>query len=770
PARRMLWVAASVARATGDGALEATPALRQAFASVERETRRLFEDDGFGIPRAEAALEPTRQLLYHVAHASADHPALKALHDTFELQQQLPTDSEISHAQGSMSGRNRALLDTVAAAVKEDLLRVKDALDLYLRTGESDLSRLAPQVEALGRVADTLGMLGLGVARGVVEQQREAMVEITEGRRPADEGALLDVAGALLYVDATLDDQVARLGAGDQDAPAQDGLAAGEAGKVLDVLAREAIANFADARQAFVAFIETGWDHAELAEVPRLLREVDGAMQMLELPQPAAFLTGVRRYIEDELIGSRRVPNGRQLDTFADALASLEYYLEALRENRFNRDEILDVTRQSLESLGYWPLPAERRAEAPAEPAAPEIVSEADIERSVAALGGRSPALGLSEPPAAAAPEPVAAPQAPVAPVSGGQGGFEATNDEIDDEIREVFLEEFSEEIDNLDRLLPPWRAQPEDLERLRPIRRVFHTLKGSGRLVGARILGEFSWKVENMLNRVLDGTRPASPAVVAMVDQAFYTLPQLQAALRGDGTVRADLERMQAAADRIAGGDEAMPEDFAALAVPSPTERESATSVQPEPTPEAAGAAPEAAGAIDAFAAGSAEGPEPVPGAERAAAAAPAEEGGADAPGDVGAAAAPVPMDMVPASVDALLREILDAEVAGHLLTVDGWVARATAGEPEATEELLRALHTMNGAFAMTELTSVAQALTPGEGYVKRLIAAGVPASADGVAAVAELADVARAAIAGLHAPRPQVPVVPALAARLAA
>ena len=66
--RRMLWVASTVASAMGDGALAATSALRQAFASVERETRRLFEDDGFGLPRADAALEPTRQLLYHVAH------------------------------------------------------------------------------------------------------------------------------------------------------------------------------------------------------------------------------------------------------------------------------------------------------------------------------------------------------------------------------------------------------------------------------------------------------------------------------------------------------------------------------------------------------------------------------------------------------------------------------------------------------------------------------------------------------------------------------
>src|SRR3546814_16538392 len=95
--------------------------------------------------------------------------------------------------------------------------------------------------------------------------------------------------------------------------------------------------------------------------------------------------------------------------------------------------------------------------------------------------------------------------------------------------------------------MLPVWRERPDDLERLRPIRRVFHTLKGSGRLVGARALGEFSWKVENMLNRVLDGTREASTAVVAMVDQAFYTLPKLLAALRGPPAVGAHPAGIQA-------------------------------------------------------------------------------------------------------------------------------------------------------------------------------------------------------------------------------
>lgn len=44
------------------------------------------------------------------------------------------TEAELDHARGSLSGRNRELLDTVGNAVKEELLRIKDALDLHLRT------------------------------------------------------------------------------------------------------------------------------------------------------------------------------------------------------------------------------------------------------------------------------------------------------------------------------------------------------------------------------------------------------------------------------------------------------------------------------------------------------------------------------------------------------------------------------------------------------------------------------------------------------------
>jgi chemosensory pili system protein ChpA (sensor histidine kinase/response regulator) len=702
--QRMLWVAASMAHAMQAGAVQPGTGLRQAFGGVEREARHLFDGNELQPGRADAVLEPTRQLLYHAAQAG-DHPALQELRQTFDLDAPAPTAEELEHARGSVSGRNRALLDTVAAALKEDLLRVEDALDLHLRTGNRDVAELQPQVESLNRISDTLGMLGLGTARHLVAEQEGALRAIVGGERAAEEGALLDIAGALLFVDASLDDQVARLGT---EAGAED-VIAGESRKVLDVLVREAIANFADARQAFVAFVETNWDHAQLSEVPRLLQEVEGALHILELPVPADYLAGIRRFTQSELIARHRVPNGRQLDTLADALASLEYYLEALREQRPHRDDILEIAQGSLESLGYWPLPPEAPAPIEAAPAG-EVAAETQT-RAEAAPVAPAPEMPVAPPaPVVARPEPSAA--------TAAAGGFDTTSDEIDDEIREVFLEEFEEEIRNLDGLLPPWRAAPEDLEKLRPIRRVFHTLKGSGRLVGAKALGEFSWKVEGMLNRVLDASRPASPAVVAMVDQAFYTLPQLHAALRGEGSISADLAGMEAIADRIAAGEDVF---YSAQQAAAPVEavvEEAPAPVEPEP--------------------------------------------------EVEAAATPVD-DGVPANVDPVLLEILDAEVLGHLATVENWLQDAGAAAP-ASDALLRAVHTMNGAFAMTEVPAITEAVTPAEAYVKRALAAKTVIGAEGIAALAALAAAVQGTVAGLKQPEPRVRRQGELAARFAA
>src|SRR5690606_24556791 len=319
-----------------------------------------------------------------------------------------------------------------------------------------------------------------------------------------------------------------------------------------------------------------------------------------------------------------------------------------------NRDDILDIARNSLEALGYWPVPELEPMPEPApEAAAPlqagtppvaEALGEAPAAQPEATFEAPQPAVPAAPatpPPAPAAPPPPAHAPAPVG--TGTAGGFELTGEQIDDGIREIFLEEFEEEIANLRDMLPEWREAPDDLDRLRPIRRVFHTLKGSGRLVGARTLGEFAWKTENMLNRVLDGSRPPSPAVMALVTQSYETLPQLLSALRGEGSLVADLAAIEAVADRVAAGEEAFNTSTAATAAAAEPEAPAAS----EPAVEAASA--------------------------------PAQEPAGE-----------------PANVDQVLLEILDAEIAGHLVTVDQWLAGARMAPAQADDSLLRAIHTM--------------------------------------------------------------------------
>ena len=68
-----------------------------------------------------------------------------------------------------------------------------------------------------------------------------------------------------------------------------------------------------------------------------------------------------------------------------------------------------------------------------------------------------------------------------------------------------------------------------------------------------------------------------------------------------------------------------------------------------------------------------------------------------------------------------------------------------------------------------MTDVPSITDAMTPAEAYVKRLLVARVVATAEGIDALADLADAARTTMAALQAPAPRVPRFAVLSARLA-
>jgi len=137
-----------------------------------------------------------------------------------------------------------------------------------------------------------------------------------------------------------------------------------------------------------------------------------------------------------------------------------------------------------------------------------------------------------------------------------------ATDDADDGEIIDIFVEEAEEVLQSIDRDLAIWRQRPTDKNALAGIRRGFHTLKGSGRMVKALDLGELAWKVEHMLNRAIDGAVPVTDTMVQLVTASRGAMPKLVEAFksRRKAGIGDELESLMNQADAIAGGQKPAP------------------------------------------------------------------------------------------------------------------------------------------------------------------------------------------------------------------
>ncbi len=668
PARKLWWIASAVVEALRERLLDTSISSKLLFGRLDREVKRLI-DQGERLYSEQPPDDLMRSLLYYVAQAGSGGQRIGQVRSAFNLDDLLPSAEEIDSARGAMGGRNNQLLASVAGALEEELLRVKDALDLFLRGNRSAPETLESELPILDRVADTLGILGMGVQRHEVQAQRATLAEIVAGNLTS-ENVLLDIASGLLRVEQSLQEQRSGVTVRSRPdvKPDEPGRLTGiERQRLIEAALKEAALNLQQSKELFVAELSApvGKQHHDAA---LMMRDVAGALRLLEFDAAADRTLALAGFLYQAADNPQPLGN-EQVVAYADALSGVEYYLELVADHQGHEDQRLETITDAITRLGHWPPVVSLRE-----------LFDGSINVSPTPAATTLEATGLvavpDTPPEAVSPvesglvaenEELDAPDAALAtvelePTLGrmrefvAEAGYAFGESSADDDIRDTFLDELVEEIGQLEVQLPLWRQSPDDLERLRSIRRSFHTIKGSGRMVGAKLLGEFAWQVENMLNRVLNGQRPVSAGVMGLVEQAASTLPEFHAALCGDLRPRRDIAGIMAVAQMLAEGQEPR---------------------------------------IDAII--------PLAAVEDTGAAGDSDDGG---------------------DFDPVLMEILRSEVAGHLGVIDTYLqdARDNWALAPVPEHLLRAVHTLNGAFGAVELSNVIAVTMPFEAYVRRL------------------------------------------------
>ena len=791
---RLLWVADGLVECLIDGGLDSSVSVKLLLGQLDRQFKKII-DRGEHALNIEPPSELLKNILYYVATSRSRGELAGGIKQAFNLDEILPDIGSLEQARADMAAPNAALMSTVSSVLMEDLLKVKDNLDMFVRSGDRDIRELEPLKETLSHIADTLGMLGLGIQRESVQQQIESISAMQAGNKEVDDNGLMEMAGAMLDLENSLNEITAARAANIKAEKGVDEVSShlmqdAEQQKLLQTVVKEAKLELVQVKDAINLFSKHPADPSLLEIVPAALDRIKGGISILSLDRAADLLQGCILYIRQNLLEGANVSEPDTLDSLADAISSIEYYLESLAGRWGQPDAILDVAEYSLRQLQgdndgkpnddlvtlselHQPL-LDETASSPSEPGdendtlidipAPDSAAdelndqtitetiefpsedetlhdlsltdlpqpdaiaedEADLDdESLHTLTldiegfdsveeaveieeeavADSEALSIAEPEDSDSEQTETSASADISPSEPVAAAKPAVMEEIDEEIIGIFLEEAEEVYTELTKLLPGWRQNPDDEAVLADLRRAFHTLKGSGRLVGALDIGEFAWAYENMLNRVIDRTISPSDSMFDLLEQASQVLPDMFELFKQGAKPDAAILSLIEHANLLSQGE----------SLPG-AEAETADVVEQDTLAE------EAEPEIDS------------------------QE-----------------------QIDPVLLDIYRKEVEVHLLSLQKYVHDWENGRyREPTQALMRALHTLTGSSRTTGVVPVAEICGRFEHYVNELLQLDAQMNADALDLLNDSIDYIRSAIDNLDQAMPEDESNQALMSRL--
>ncbi len=524
------------------------------------------------LAKGDVAIAPrlVQDMLFFCAQAvpvqAADAPTLAAVRQAYGLQRHAPIDYEMRPF-----GRfDPALL---AQARK----RLAAAAETWSALAGGDTHRFKPALDQFAMVGESLTKLHAG--SGVLAQALGQAVEATVRSKAPPSAALgMEVATSVLYLEAAFEeldqadaelaeraallaDRLTAVGQGAQPAPLAPWMEElyhrvsdrQTMGSVVDELRH----TLAEVEQSLDQFFRAPREKVPLAKVAHQLTQMRGVLSVLGLDQASHAVMRMRETVDgyqaedlgdatalaasfdrlgnslgalgflidmlgyqralakklftyDEAAGEFKLAMGRSTVAVADSVQAP--YQDALDERAQLAETALHPVAEAVADIPPAPMPAPETAlavpELPPEPLLePVVVAVAAEPEPEFTLTAASPDLGRVTA-LVDAPAPLAAAPADLP----GE----------DTELLDIFLDEAREVVHTGLGAVAALAAAPSGVGPQTTLRRAFHTLKGSARMVGLDEFGEAAWALEQMVNGWLAEQTPAHPDLLQVAGDAL--------------------------------------------------------------------------------------------------------------------------------------------------------------------------------------------------------------------------------------------------------
>ena len=307
--------------------------------------------------------------------------------------------------------------------------------------------------------------------------------------------------------------------------------------QTLGSVVQELRSSLAEAEKRIDQYFRNPEDRVSLVPVPGQLAAMRGVLSVLGIDQASAALQNMRGLV-DQLASDETATQPQQSQKIFDRLATNLGALGFLIDMLSVQPLLAKALFRFDASTGTLSPVMGREAIRSEESNQPSMRSEA--RSGPVSVFDRADSTGAFD--SAPIPLKVVAPAAVAAP-------------EYDDEMREVFIEEALDVVSDARGALDELLKQPADMALQTTIRRAFHTLKGSSRMVGLPEFGEAAWACERLYNTQLADHRPAEGPLIEFTDWALNELSVWIAEIAGQSEPMRSAAPITESAARIAKG-----------------------------------------------------------------------------------------------------------------------------------------------------------------------------------------------------------------------
>ena len=358
PFGNLWWVASAAFTAISDKDMQLTKGRKLLFSALDREIKRLQMEGKQSLAR-QPDKNLLKDLLYIVALSRATDDKVRAVATAYDIKPVRYTDAELAREMEFLKGPSANTLNSMAAVLSDELRSTKNILERAAQGGAELLSETPELVDTLKKVADILSVVGLVAPSTSLKQEIEKIAHWQKTKKPVSPDELLGVADTLLYVESTIsglgkvnlsDEKLAQINALSRD----DAMAHSQIAEAERLVIEEAESGLAMVKRALSSFIESNYDKAHIHNIVGTLDSVRGGMFVLGLSRAAKVLAKCIEFIEVSLLRNEQMAAVQHmLETFADAIISLEYYLDSIKIDKNADTSVLEIAEESLEALGY---------------------------------------------------------------------------------------------------------------------------------------------------------------------------------------------------------------------------------------------------------------------------------------------------------------------------------------------------------------------------------------------------------------------------------